>query len=157
MIVISFVIGKTPEEKAHQLLQQITDQIISQMDKIIPNTLMNASTWIYRRESDKPGEPSIALITDTLEKYLLVSAKSVDEPDHLTWIFSIECPNHAIAIPEIDKPKFHILNPDQVSKLFNEIAKKLSNIVAVEVGYNNDHTRTGIIYKQGKATKEEHW
>lgn len=157
MIVISFVIGHTPEEKVKELLLQIGDHIITQLHKVLPHTTIEGPVWVYRRESQEPSEPSITLITDTLTQYLTFNAKTVDEPDYLTWIFTIESPHHIIAIPDHNQPLFHILQPDQVSTLLRTLAHTLSTLVDVEVSYNDDHTRTGIIYHHGKPTEEEHW
>lgn len=157
MIASSFIIKNTTEEKAEQLLQQIADLTKSYINKIHPKAILAGTPWIYKRSSNKPGEPPLILITRTLEHYLWVSAEAADEAPHKTWIFDIHCPNHVIAIPDRDYPKIHILKPDQVSTLFRNLAQAISKLVNTEVSFNDDHTRTGIIYQKGKATKEEHW
>ena len=157
MIATSFVLGKISEEKAAQLLQQVGDYTIDQINKIKPKAILTGTPWIYRRESKEPGEPSISLITDIMEHYLWLSAKAVDRPKHETWIFDIQCPNHAIAIPDRTKPEFHILKPDQVSQLFFNLAKGISTIIDVEVGYFDDHTNRGVKFLNGKITEKEHW
>ena len=157
MIAISFVMGKISEENAAAILQQVGDHTITQINKIQPKAILTGTPWVYRRVSQEPGEPSISLITDVLEHYLWLSAKAVDRPKHETWIFDIQCPNHAIALPNSTQPQFHILKPDQVSQLFYNLAKGISTIIDVEVGYFDDHTKRGVKFLHGKITEKEHW
>jgi hypothetical protein len=157
MIIISFVINNVSEDKATQLLHQIADQTIACINKVHLNAIIAGTPRIYRRESDKPGEPALTLVSRTLEHYLWASATALDEPPHKTWTLDIQCPTHSIAIPDKSQPKVHTLKPDQVSTLLQNLAQRISQLVDVEVSYNDDHTRHGVIYHHGTPTKDEHW
>ena len=157
MIAISFKVTHTSEEKATKLLQQIADHTIEEINKHIPKPIITGTPWVFRRESKESGEPKVALITRELEHYLWASATALDTPPYEIWSFHVQCPNHAIPIPDRDSPQIHILKPNQVSKLFKSLATNFSKMVEAEVSYNDDHTRTGLTYQNGNAIKEEHW
>ncbi len=157
MIAISFIIKNVSEEEAAKLLQQIADHTIEQINQHIPKPIITGTPWVYRRESKEPGEPKVALITREVEHYLWASATALDTPPYEIWSFDFQCPNHSISVPDRDSPEVHILKPDQVSTLFKSLAINFSKMVKVEVSYNDDHTRTGLIYQNGNVTEEEHW
>ena len=157
MIAISFKVKNTLEEDATKLLQQLADHTIDQINQHIPKPIITGTPWVYRRESQKSGEPKVDLITRELEHYLWASATALDKPPYEIWSFHIQCPNHSIPIPDRDSPEIHIIKPNQVSALFKSLALNLSKMVDVEVRYNDDHTRTGLTYQNGNITEEEHW
>jgi hypothetical protein len=158
MISITFMLRNTPEDKAVDILNEVGIVFVKELGKIVPFPFAPPALGAtFRRIGTISGEPAVSLLSRGLEHYVWAGATAIDTAPYKMWSFDIQCPNHSIAIPDRNTSKFHILKSNQVSTLFSNVALALSQVVDVEVAYNDDHARHGVNFQHGTPTKDEHW
>jgi hypothetical protein len=158
MISITFTVKSINEAKAAKILDEIGIAFVKELGKATPSGFAPpAMGAIYRRIGTAAGEPSLSLLSRGLEHYVWAGATAIDEPPYTLWVFDIQSPDHVLAIVDKKRPTIRALVPDQVSTLFRNLAQRLSELVDVEVSYDDDHARHGVIFHHGTPTKDEHW